>query len=72
MPFVLVAGNGRGVAVLRIVDGQVQGDDAVAALGVGQRPFKVAACIVAAVVPGELVAGNGRGVAVLCIVDGQV
>ena len=72
VPCERVAGHSRRVAVLRLVDGQVQGDNGVTILDTSQGVLVVAALRVLAVVPCERVAGHGRRVTVLRCVDRQM
>ena len=72
VPVERVAGHRSRVTIQCVVHRQVQGHDAVAVLGAGQRPAEIAALGVRAVVPVERVAGNGRSVAVQRVVHRQV
>ncbi len=72
VPLELAASRGAELACLRVVDGQVQGDGAVAALRCQEVLHIVVTLGVRAVVPLVQAASRGAKLAGLRIVDGQM
>ena len=72
VPAELVAGHGGGVAGGAIVDGQGEGDRAVAAGGIGEEVGGGGGGGVVGAVPAEHVASHGGGVAGAAVVDSEI